>query len=58
VHAESEKQTGFDAALAIVRAETGRFAFQPAPAPPERTIEASVTELLLEASRVADESRR
>jgi pSer/pThr/pTyr-binding forkhead associated (FHA) protein len=55
VHADTKSQTGFDAALAIVNATSGRFTFQPVSDPPERTIQASVTELLLEASRALDE---
>ncbi|MGE4607568.1 MAG: DUF4388 domain-containing protein [Myxococcota bacterium] len=55
VHASTKTQIGFDAAVSIVHASTGRFTFQPNEVPPERTIEASATELLLEASRVLDE---
>jgi len=55
VHAETKNQSGFDAAISIVNATTGRFTFQPHEAPDEQTIEASVTELLLEASRALDE---
>lgn len=54
-HAETKGQKGFDAALAIVTAESGRFSFEPNRVAPERTIEASVTELLLEAFRQIDE---
>ena len=56
VHAESEKQVGFNAALAIVGASHGRFRFEPQASTPERSVQASVTELLLEASRLMDES--
>jgi hypothetical protein len=55
IHAETKNQIGFDAAIAIVHATTGTFAFEPNAAPPEPTIEASVTHLLLEASRQLDE---
>jgi len=55
VHAETKSQKGFDAALTFVAAERGHFSFEPNRAAPERTIEASVTELLLEASRQLDE---
>ncbi len=55
VHADTKSQSGFDAALTIVNATSGHFTFQPQEEPPERTIEASVTELLLEASRALDE---
>jgi pSer/pThr/pTyr-binding forkhead associated (FHA) protein len=56
VHAEAKALTGFDAAIALVHTESGRFSFEPDSAPPEYTIEASVTELLLEAARELDES--
>lgn len=55
VHAETKSQKGFDAALTLVKASAGRFSFDPDGVTPERTIEASVTELLLEASRIEDE---
>lgn len=54
-HAETKAQKGFDAALTIVSADAGRFSFEPRRTAPERTIQASVTELLLEASRQIDE---
>lgn len=56
VHAETEKQRGFDAAVALCQADAGRFSFEPGQPPPERTIQASGTELLLEASRLLDEA--
>jgi pSer/pThr/pTyr-binding forkhead associated (FHA) protein len=55
VHAETKGQVGFDAAVALVNAQSGRFGFEPDPEPPARTIEATVTQLLLEASRMQDE---
>ena len=55
IHAESEKQVGFDAALQLASATRGHFRFQPQDPEVERSIEASVTELLLEACRLADE---
>ncbi len=55
VHAETKRHSGFDAAMAIATATVGRFTFPPHEAPAEITIEALVTELLLEASRVLDE---
>jgi predicted component of type VI protein secretion system len=55
VHAQVKGQIGFDAAVALVNADHGRFGFEPSAEVPERTIEASVTELLLEASRLLDE---
>ena len=56
VHAETKSQRGFDAAVAIANAASGRFSFEPSRAPPEHTVQASVTELLLEASRYLDEN--
>jgi pSer/pThr/pTyr-binding forkhead associated (FHA) protein len=55
IHAETKSQVGFDAAVALVHATSGSFAFEPNAAPPEATIEATVTHLLLEASRQRDE---
>ncbi len=56
VHAETKDQIGFDAALALVASDAGRFAFEPLLDLPEKTIDASVTQLLLEASRLMDEA--
>ncbi len=56
IHAETKQHSGFDAAVEIVNSTGGRFSFQPHEDALERTIEASVTELLLEASRLLDES--
>jgi pSer/pThr/pTyr-binding forkhead associated (FHA) protein len=58
VHAETEKQRGFDAAVELVSTNRGRFRFEPGVATDEQTIVASITELLLEASRIHDEDRR
>jgi len=55
IHAETKSQVGFDAAVALVHASAGRFAFEPNAPMPEPTIQASVTHLLLEASRQLDE---
>ncbi|MEM7413364.1 MAG: FHA domain-containing protein [Myxococcota bacterium] len=55
VHAETKEQIGFDAAVSLVNANTGRFVFEPLIELPDATIEASVTQLLLEASRLLDE---
>jgi hypothetical protein len=55
LHAETKTQKGFDAALSLMHTETGRFSFEPNASPPECTIEANVTELLLEAARALDE---
>ncbi len=56
VHAETEKALGFDAAMVIVMSREGRFRFEPQVGSTDRTITASVTELLLEASRLLDEA--
>jgi len=55
VHAETSKRHGFDAALELVNASPGKFRFESQAVETERTIEASVTELLLEASKTLDE---
>jgi pSer/pThr/pTyr-binding forkhead associated (FHA) protein len=55
VHATTKQQRGFDAALSLVHAQSGHFSFEPGAQAPESTIQASVTELLLEASRLLDE---
>jgi len=55
VHAEAAGRRGFDAALALTRAARGRFVFDPAATVPERTIDVTMTHVLLEASRQADE---
>jgi hypothetical protein len=55
VHAETKRHSGFDAAMEISTATVGRFTFQPNEEPAQVTIRASITELLLEASRVLDE---
>ncbi len=55
IHAETQEQVGFDAALTLVRATAGRFGFTPESESPERTIEASITQLLLESARLLDE---
>ena len=57
IHAETKGQVGFDAALRLVCAKRGRFAFEPTEETPEATITATVTELLLEAARQLDEGR-
>jgi len=56
VHAETAKAEGLEAALEIVAWERGRFRFEPGEPGERRTLEASVTELLLEASRLRDEA--
>ncbi len=55
IHAENKNQLGFDAALSIIQANSGGFTFEPKTELPTATINASVTELLLEACRLLDE---
>jgi len=55
IHAESARQQGFDAALAVVNAETGSFHFDPQDFTQDSTIECSVTQLLMESCRRLDE---
>jgi pSer/pThr/pTyr-binding forkhead associated (FHA) protein len=55
VHAENGKSSGLDAALAIAQASVGRFDFAPGSPAPERSVSASVTEVILEATRLLDE---
>jgi hypothetical protein len=55
VHAEGAKKSGLDAALAIAQANAGRFDFAPGSPSPDRTLNASVTEVILEATRLLDE---
>jgi pSer/pThr/pTyr-binding forkhead associated (FHA) protein len=50
VDAETETQRGFEAAIEMVSASQGEFDFGPGAPRDERTIEASLTELVLEAS--------
>jgi hypothetical protein len=57
VHAESAKARGLGAALETATASRGRFAFAPGSPAPERSFEASVTEVILEATRLLDEAR-
>ncbi len=55
IHADTKDQLGFDAAIHLCHAAAGRFRFEPELDLPEHTIQASATELLLEASRYLDE---
>jgi hypothetical protein len=55
IHAEIKGQVGFDAAVALVLVGAGTFTFESTHETPKPTIEASVTQLLLEASRIQDE---
>jgi hypothetical protein len=56
VHAETKQNLGADAALSLVNASDGEFRFDSGPVEVDRTIEASITELLLEACRLEDEA--
>lgn len=58
VHAETEKADGMEAAVVLVAATRGRFRFDAGAKLPERKLQASMTELLLEASRQLDEGQR
>jgi len=55
IHAETDKLAGFDAALQIVVSSDGQFRFDPQDVEIPSTIQATVTELLLEACRLEDE---
>lgn len=55
IHAQTKSQVGFDAAIALAIVTAGRFAFEPTLETPDPTIQANVTQLLLEASRTLDE---
>jgi len=57
-HAETEKANGMEAAVVLVGVSRGRFRFDAGAKLPERTLRASMTELLLEASRQIDENGR
>lgn len=56
VHAETEKREGLEAAIEIAQNTAGRFRFEPGDAPERCTIQASITEVILEASRLLDEA--
>jgi hypothetical protein len=57
-HASTGALEGVEAAFLIVRVTEGRFAFRPEETYPSRTIQKSVAEILLEASRRMDEAQR
>jgi pSer/pThr/pTyr-binding forkhead associated (FHA) protein len=57
-HAVAGVKNGIEAAFDIVLPVDGRFVFHPDTPYPTRTIQRSVTEILLEASRRLDESKR
>lgn len=56
VHAETAKARGMDAALEIAQTDAGRFEFTPGSPAPEQSLSASMTEVILEASRLLDEA--
>jgi hypothetical protein len=56
VHAETAKLRGIEAAFAVAQIVAGRFEFTPASPAPEQSFDASVTEIILEASRLLDEA--
>jgi pSer/pThr/pTyr-binding forkhead associated (FHA) protein len=56
VHAECAKASGLEAALELAQACAGRFDFAPGSPAPERSFRASVTEVILEATRLLDEA--
>jgi hypothetical protein len=56
IHAETQSLRGFEAAIEIVGATSGSFTFEPGSIAAERTIDARVTDLLLEAARRLDEA--
>ena len=55
-HAECAKTSGFEAALTLAQADAGRFDFAPGSPAPEHSFGASVTEVILEATRLLDEA--
>ena len=57
-HARTERASGLDAALELVGREQGRFSFEVGSALPERTLDLSMTQLLLEGTRLLDEAGR
>jgi len=58
VHALSDKHAGFETLLLLVGLREGRFVFSAGEMAPEKTIQASVTEVLMEACRIEDEQSR
>jgi len=58
LHAETEKLQGMEAAITLVGATRGRFRYDASAPLPERVLQISMTELLLDASRLHDEGNR
>lgn len=58
VHALSEKRAGFETLIELVALREGRFVFTAGEMAPEKTVQASVTEVLMEACRIEDEMGR
>ncbi len=58
LHVETEKAQGMEAAVVLVGATRGRFVYDPSAPLPERKLQLSMTELLLDASRLDDEKNR
>jgi len=58
VHAEWSGEQGLEAALGIAGVTAGQFLFAASPDAPAETIQATLTEILLEATRRSDESSR
>ena len=56
IHAETAKARGLEAALEIAQTSAGRFEFTPGSPPPEQSFSASMTEVILEATRLMDEA--
>ncbi|MEN8183370.1 MAG: DUF4388 domain-containing protein [Myxococcota bacterium] len=55
IHAETDASHGFEAALEIALRSSGRFVLVPDPEAPEHSIDVSMMEVVLEASRRLDE---
>jgi len=56
IHAETDKASGFEAAVAVAQVQEGRFSFEPGAVPERPSLAAGVTEIILEASRQMDEA--
>ena len=58
VHAVAGEEEGIDAFNALLATTEGRFTVESAPPPADRTIDAPLESLLLEACRLLDEASR